>query len=92
MKMIKSIDELVEVFGGDTSLADFLGISQSAVAQWKVRGQIAAGWHLRLLAELTKRGRSAHPSVFGLTEAEAGDLFNRVETRHHRRRAEARVG
>lgn len=90
MKMIKTIDELVDEFGGDTSLADFLGISQSAVAQWKVRKQIAAGWHLRLLAELTKRGRSAHPSVFGLTEAEAGDLFSRVENRRPRSR-EARV-
>lgn len=87
MKIIRSIDELVDEFGGDTSLAEYLGISQSAVAQWKIRGSIAAGWHLRLFAELTKRGRTVHPSVFGLSEAEAGHLFLRFDNRRPEVRA-----
>lgn len=88
MKMIRTIDELVSEFDGDTSLAEFLGISQSAVAQWKVRGQIASGWHLRLLAELTRRGRTVHPEVFGLTEDEAGVLFDKLRPK---RRPEIRA-
>lgn len=84
MSMITTIDDLVDEFGGDTAMAEFLGITQSAVAQWKVRGQIASGWHLRLLAELKRRGCIVDPSVFGLTEEEARGLFPR-------RRAEARV-
>lgn len=75
MDVISSIDELVAFFGGDTALAEFLGTTQSAVAQWKIRGQIAAGWHLRLLAELTRRGQIVSPCVFGLTEKEAAGLF-----------------
>jgi hypothetical protein len=70
MKHISSIHELVEFFGGDTALADHLDISQSAVAHWKLRGRIAAGWHLRLLAEVRSRGASVDPCVFGLTPSQ----------------------
>lgn len=75
MYHIRSIDELITALGGDTVVADWLGISQPAVANWKVRGQIASGWHLRLLAETRRRGLSVDPAVFDLREDEAGDLF-----------------
>jgi hypothetical protein len=75
MKHISSIHELVEFFGGDTALADYLDISQSAVAHWKIRGRIAAGWHLRLLAEVHARGATVDPSVFGLTHQQFEGLF-----------------
>lgn len=75
MKHISSIHELVDFFGGDTALADRLDISQSAVAHWKIRGRIAAGWHLRLLAEVRARGATVCPSVFGLTDPQLEGLF-----------------
>lgn len=79
MKHVRSIDDLVEFFGGDTALADLLGLDQSAIAQWKRRGNIGSGWHLRLLAELTRRGATADPDVFGLTADEAQPLFERLK-------------
>ena len=75
MKHITSIHELVEFFGGDTALAEYLDISQSAVAHWKIRGRIAAGWHLRLLAEIHARDATVDPSVFGLTSKQFEGLF-----------------
>lgn len=72
---ITSIDELVATLGGDTAVAEWLGISQPAVANWKARGTIGSGWHLRLLAEVRRRGITIDPRVFGLTELECGDLF-----------------
>jgi hypothetical protein len=76
MTDIKTIEELVEFFDGDTVLADMLGISQPAVAQWKIRGHIGSGWHLRLYAEIRRRGVTVDPSVFGLTREEAAGLFD----------------
>lgn len=72
---VKTIDQLIDKLGGDTVLADALGVSQPAVANWKVRGQIAAGWHLRLLAEARRRSLTVAPGVFGLSEDEARGLF-----------------
>jgi len=72
---INTIDELIDALGGDTEVALWLGISQPAVAMWKSRGQIGAGWHLRLLAEVRRRGLTVSPEVFGLDEGDAGDLF-----------------
>lgn len=69
---ITSIDELIEALGGDTAVASELGISQPAVANWKVRGEIPGGWHMRLFARVTARGMTMDTcSVFGLPEAEA---------------------
>lgn len=79
MKHIRSIDELVEFFGGDTELGKMLGLDQSAIGQWKRRGNISGGWHLRLLAELTGRGATVDPEVFGLSRDEAMPLFERLQ-------------
>lgn len=72
---ISTITELVDFFGGDTALASMLDISQSAVAHWKIRNQIAAGWHLRLVAEISKRGATVDPKVFGLSEGDSEGFF-----------------
>ena len=87
---INSIEELVDALGGDTVLAAELGMSQPAVANWKVRHQIATGWHMRLYAEVCKRGLTINPQVFGMTEEEFGPL---ADNRHGgpTRKTEARV-
>lgn len=74
--MLHTIDELIDFLGGNTALAEMLGIDQSAVSQWKIRRQIGSGWHLRLLSEVRARGADVHPSVFGLSEEEARGLFS----------------
>lgn len=68
MHDINSISELIDALGGDTKVARWLGISQPAVAAWKPRGHIPPGWHMRLWAELTRRGHSVNPEVFGWSE------------------------
>lgn len=72
---ITSIHQLVEALGGDSAVAEWLGISQPAVGMWKSRDCIGSGWHLRLLAEARRRGLTVDPRVFGLSERDAGDLF-----------------
>ncbi len=67
---INSIDELVTFYGGDTALAEYLDVSQPAVANMKARGHISSGWHLRLFADVHRRGKTVAPQVFGLTEEE----------------------
>lgn len=62
---VNSIGELVWAFGGDTEVARWLGITQPAVANWKVRSQIPPGWHLRLWARAKREGRSVNPAIFG---------------------------
>jgi hypothetical protein len=74
MKHIATIVQLVDFFGGDTALSGLLDISQSAVAHWKKRQQIPAGWHLRLLAEISHRGATVDPKVFGLFTTDAAGV------------------
>ena len=81
---INTIDELVVALGGDTKIGRWLGISQPAVAAWKLRGQIPPGWHVRLLAELTRRGFSVNPEVFGLSEDDIAPLAGLLPVRPDR--------
>lgn len=74
MHDINSIVELVDALGGDTKVARWLGISQPGVALWKIRNHIPPGWHMRLWAELTRRGYSVNPEVFGLSESDLAPL------------------
>lgn len=74
---IDTIDDLIDRLGGDTAVADWLDISQPAVANWKVRKTIGAGWHLRIYARVRELNLSINPSVFGLTEHEARGLLQR---------------
>ena len=72
---IKTIDDLIAEFGGPARFGEWLDIGQEAVSAFKWRG-VPSGWHLRLLAEVRRRGCNVHPSVFGLTEEEAAGLFD----------------
>jgi hypothetical protein len=76
---IASIHDLIDALGGDTEVAEWLGIGQPAVGMWKSRDVIGSGWHLRLLAECRRRGLTVDPKVFGLSERDAGDLFRPKE-------------
>ena len=89
-KPIETVHELVEFFGGDTAMAEFFGTTQTVVGQWKCRKAIATGWHLRILAEVRRRGATIDPMLFGLTEEDAAVLFNDSRP-FAKRRVEARA-
>lgn len=76
MQQIETVEEVVDALGGDTKVADWLGISQPAVAAWKSRESIPGGWHLRIYARLLTMGLECDPKVFGLTVDEASILRN----------------
>ena len=78
---INTIDELVEALGGDTKVGRWLGISQPAVAAWKMRRHIPPGWHMRLWAELTRLGHSVNPEVFGMSERDLAPLAGMLPIR-----------
>lgn len=81
---IDSIDELVQAFGGDSKVAEWLGISQPAVAAWKIRREIPRGWHMQLFARLLREGKSVAPHVFGMDASEYEFLFARMRSRRER--------
>ena len=74
---ITTIEDLISALGGDTVVAAWLDISQPAVANWKVRGEIPGGWHMRLFARVVGMGMTIDPAVFGLTPSESVAI-NRV--------------
>ena len=63
---IRTIDMLIDALGGDTAVAAWLNISQPAVANWKQRGVIPPGWHMRLFARVIGMGQTVDPAIFGL--------------------------
>lgn len=83
MHDIETIDHLIKEMGGPTKLGAWLGISQEAVSAFVHRG-IPTGWHVRLIAELKRRGRTINPDVFGISDEDARVLFL-----SHRQRSEA---
>jgi DNA-binding transcriptional regulator YdaS (Cro superfamily) len=67
MNKVRSMTELIEALGGQSTLARNLGIGQSAVANWVLRGEIPAAWHLRLLADCRARGIEVDTkAIFGV--------------------------
>lgn len=85
---ITSIETLVKSLGGPNELGDAFGISQEAVSNWSVRGNIPGGWHVQLYALAGRKGLTIDPKVFNLTEKDVEGLF---PTRRPKRRAEARA-
>ena len=75
MRDIKTIDDLIAEFGGPARFGEWLDIGQEAVSAFKWHG-VSPGWHLRLRAELRRRGCDVHPGVFGLTEDERVGAFD----------------
>lgn len=75
--MIKSVDELIDALGGDTEVGKMFRLSQSAVANWRLRNEVPGAWHLRLLIRVSQLGMSIDPEVFGVSGDDA-DALNRL--------------
>lgn len=72
-RRLNTIDELIDAFkagdrSGEHELAEFLGISVNAILNWRLRGYIPNGWHLRLYLEAQRRGWTIAPEVFDLQQ------------------------
>ena len=72
---IRTIDELVEALGGPSYVAEWAGTELSAISNWKRRGFIPQGWHLRMWIEVRKRGLDVDPSLFEVSEDDAKFLL-----------------
>jgi hypothetical protein len=51
-----NVKAIVDMFGGQTALAELIGKGQSTVAYWVKSGSIPAKWHQKLLALGSERG------------------------------------
>lgn len=65
---IRTVDDLIDAFGGNSILAEWLGIGDTAVSNWRDRKSIPSGWHLRLYLEAEARGLSIDPRLFGMDD------------------------
>lgn len=72
---IRTVDELIDAFGGPTAVAEWAGTEISAICNWKARGFIPTGWHLRVFIEVKKRGLDVDPRLFEISDEDAKILF-----------------
>ncbi len=64
-QQINTVANVVELFGGTASMADWAGVTPPAVSNWIARGYIAPGWHFEMEREAQKRGYTICTTVFG---------------------------
>lgn len=72
-----TIEELIDLFGGTSKLADMLGLGDSAICNWVARGFIPPSWHMRLYVELVGMGKKAHPELFEMPSEVGSVLYRR---------------
>lgn len=63
--VLKSVDEIVDVFGRPSDYAAFLGISRSNVSLMMSRNRIPPNHHYVTDREVRRRGHFVHPKLFG---------------------------
>ena len=63
---LKTVEEVIDAFGGPTAIGAWLGIGQSAVSNWKIDDAIPPGWHLRLARHAERHGFVISDDLFGL--------------------------
>lgn len=63
-RILNTITEVVDAFGGTKALAMWTGTGESAISNWIARGEIPPGWHYRLHMEALDRGFEIDPCVF----------------------------
>jgi hypothetical protein len=69
--MLKTVDEVVEAFGGTTELARLLDVGAPAVSNAKERGAFPYRWHMILWTESERRGLRIDPRLVGREPASA---------------------
>lgn len=77
-KRIETVSQLVKAFGGTKALAAWADVVPSTVSNWKEKGEIPPGWHLRLYLECRDRKLNVSTKLFGI-----GDKA-KTRPQHHR--------
>lgn len=62
------VDRIVSKFGTQTRMASMLGVNQSTIAYWKIRGIIPARQQGKILAVARREGIDVSPNDFFLEE------------------------
>ena len=76
---IETIEDLIAELGGPTVIAEWLGISQEAVSNWKIRQNIPPGWHWKLAGAVYRKGQTINTKgVFGVDPEDAPFLASAV--------------
>lgn len=68
---MNAAQRIISKFGGQSALADTLGIRQSTVQYWAKTGIVPAKWHTQIASEAVDRGIFVSPSEFSPLSAEA---------------------
>jgi hypothetical protein len=63
-QVLVSVREVVAAMGGTTALAEWCGVTVSAVSNWAAEGWIPPARYLAISTELMRRGYRVAPSVF----------------------------
>lgn len=70
-KTLRTVDEVIEQLGGVSQTARHLGVTPSAVSQWKTARRIPAVWYRRLRREfLEGRDMLIDDAVFDFRDIE----------------------
>lgn len=70
-KKKSTIEQIIDRFGGQSSLAGLLGRRQSTVQHWVKTGRIPSQWHKKLLALAREKGIILEPGEFIIKETPA---------------------
>lgn len=62
---LRTVDELIDAFGGEAIVAEWLNVGRSAVSNWKHRG-IPSIYHLIIWREAEEWGLRIDPKLLGV--------------------------
>lgn len=68
---MKDAKDVIRELGGPTAVAAWLGVDQSTVSTWGMRGEIGRGWRMHVYWSLRDRGfreQDIPPRAFGVDD------------------------
>jgi hypothetical protein len=65
VKILRTVDQVIEEFGSPSAAAEWAGVGASAVCNWSARGYIPPGWHYRMSQHFAEKGVLLAGTVFG---------------------------
>lgn len=68
-KLLRTVTDVIEAFGGARALCDWSGLSRSAPCNWVNDDFIPASWFYSMTVELGRRGFDLDPNIFGCKDA-----------------------